>query len=140
MALGWRHVEIFSHCTYAELTHMTTANFDPNSLFDAYRTAFAPVLKAQQAGLKAIERLARYQYAVAGDFLELGLTQAKAVLNAKTPAELVATQAELGTKISDQLRGRVQEFSSLASDAQSTISALFDEATAKFAEVTKKAA
>jgi hypothetical protein len=119
---------------------MTTANFDPNTLFDAYRTSFAPVLKAQQEGLKAIERFARYQYAVAGDLLELSLTQAKAVLNAKTPAELVAKQAELGTKISDQLRGRVQEFSSLASDAQSTMSALFDEATAKFAEVTKKAA
>jgi phasin family protein len=123
-----------------ELTNMTNANFDPNSLFDAYRNAYAPVLRAQQEGLKAIDRLARYQYAVAGDYLEWSLSQAKAVLNAKNPAELVAKQAELGSKISDQLRGRVQEFSSLASDAQTTITQLFDEATAKFAEVTKKAA
>jgi Phasin protein len=119
---------------------MTNLNFDPTALFDSYRTAYAPVLRAQQEGLKSIDRFARYQYAVAGDYLEWSLSTAKALLNAKTPAELAAKQAELGTKISDQLRGRVQEFSSLASDAQTTITALFDEATAKFAEVTKKAA
>jgi hypothetical protein len=119
---------------------MTTPTFDPNGLFDAYRNAFAPMLHAQQEGLKAIDRLARYQYAVAGDYLEWSLSNAKALLNAKTPAELASKQAELGSKISDQLRGRVQEFSTLASDAQTTITQLFDEATAKFAEVTKKAA
>jgi phasin family protein len=119
---------------------MTIANFDPTSIIESYRTAFAPVMRAQQEGLKAIDRLARYQYAVAGDYLEWSLAQAKTVLNAKNPAELVAKQAELSGKISDQLRGRVQEFSSLASDAQSTMSQLLDEATAKFAEVTKKAA
>jgi phasin family protein len=119
---------------------MNTATFDPSSVIESYRSAFAPVMRAQQEGLKAFDRLARYQYAIAGDYLEWSLAQAKALVNAKNPAELVAKQAELGTKISDQLRGRVQEFSSLASDAQSTITQLFDEATAKFAEVTKKAA
>ena len=119
---------------------MTTMNFDPSSLIETYRNAYAPVLRAQQEGLKAIDRLARYQYAIAGDYLEWSLSQAKAVLNAKSPSELVAKQTEIGSKISDQLRGRVQEFSSLASDTQATITQLFDEATAKFAEVTKKAA
>jgi phasin family protein len=123
-----------------ELTDMTDRTFDPSSMFETYRTAFAPVLRAQAEGLKAIDRLAHYQYALAGDYLEWSLSQAKALLNVRNPAELMAKQTELSTKLNDQLRGRVQEFSSLANDAQSTITQLFDEATAKFAEVTKKAA
>jgi phasin family protein len=119
---------------------MPVYNFDPNTLLDSFRTSLAPVVSAQQEGLKAFDRLARYQYAVAGDYLEWSLSQAKALLNAKNPAELAAKQAELGGKISDQLRGRAQEFSTLANDAQTSITQLIDEATAKFAEVTKKAA
>jgi hypothetical protein len=115
-------------------------NFDPNTILESYRDTFAPFVHAQQEGLKAIDRLARYQYAVAGDYLEWSLSYAKAFVNAKTPAEYLAKQTELGSKISDQLRGRAQEFSTLANDAQSTITQLIDEATAKFAEVTKKAA
>lgn len=119
---------------------MINGTFDPNSLFETYRNSLAPVLRAQQEGLKAFDRLAHFQYAVAGDYLEWSLTQAKTLLAAKTPAELVAKQAELGTKFSEQLRGRVQEFTSLASEAQSTLTGLLDETTAKFAEMTKKAA
>ena len=119
---------------------MTDRIFDQNNMFETFRTAYAPVLRAQTEGLKAVDRLAHFQYALAGDYLEWSLSQAKAVLGARNPSELVAKQAELSNKLNDQLRGRVQEFSSLANDAQSTITQLFDEATAKFAEVTKKAA
>jgi hypothetical protein len=87
---------------------MVDTTFDPNALLETYRTAIAPALKAQQEGLKAVDRYAHYQYALAGDYLEWALAQAKALLSAKNPGELVAKQAELGTQLSDQLRGRVQ--------------------------------
>lgn len=119
---------------------MTDQTFDPNALLETYRNALAPALHAQQEGLKALDRLARYQYAVAGDYLEWSLSQAQALLGAKTPAEIVAKQSELGSKISEQLRGRVQELNTIASEAQSTLSQLFNEASAKVAELTKKAA
>lgn len=113
---------------------------DPNALYETARTSLAPYIKAQQEGLKTFDRLAHFQYALAGDFLEWSLAQANAVLGAKSPSELVAKQAELGSKFSDQLRGRVQEFSSLASETQTTLTTLFDQATAKFVDVAKKAA
>jgi hypothetical protein len=119
---------------------MVDTTFDPNALLETYRNAIAPALKAQQEGLKAVDRYAHYQYALAGDYLEWALAQAKAALSAKNPGELVAKQAELGSQLSDQLRGRVQELSSIASEAQTTMNALFNEATAKIAELTKKAA
>ena len=119
---------------------MSAYTFDPNALFDTYRTSLAPVLRAQQEGLKAFDRLAHFQYALAGDYLEWSLAQANTLLAAKTPAELFAKQAELGSKFSDQLRGRVQEFSSMATETQTTITQLIDQATAKFVDVAKKAA
>ena len=39
-----------------------------------------------------------------------------------------------------ELRGRVQEFSSMATETQTTITQLIDQATAKFVDVAKKAA
>src|SRR2546430_1840906 len=56
-------------------TTMIDRTFDPNTMIAAAREAFAPVLKAQQEGFKTLERLARLQYAVAGDVLESGLAR-----------------------------------------------------------------
>jgi phasin family protein len=119
---------------------MSISTFDPNAAFETYRNTFAPVIRAQQEGLKSFDRLAHFQYALAGDFLELGLAQAKAFLGSKSPAELFAKQSELGSKFSDQLRGRVQEFSSLANESQATMAQLLEQANAKFVDVAKKAA
>ena len=119
---------------------MNNSTFDPKTMLDAYRTAFAPTLKAQQEGLKAIDRAGRYQYAVAGDYLEWSLAQGKAALAAQTPAEFVSKQVELATALSEKLRGRVQEFVALATDAQTSFTEVVSEATAKVAEVTRKAA
>ncbi len=47
---------------------MTMKTLDFTALFDTYRQAFAPVIAAQQSGLKTLERLARYNCSVAGDY------------------------------------------------------------------------
>ena len=119
---------------------MNDRNFDPTALFEGFRNAFAPVIHAQHEGLKAVERLARYQYAVAGDYMEWSLSHAQAFLAAKTPVEFAAKQAELGSKIGEQLRGRVQELTTITRESQSTLTQLFNEASAKIAEQSKKAA
>ena len=105
---------------------MTDSTFDPKSVFEAYRNAFSPALKAQQEGLKAIDRAGRYQYALAGDYLEWSLAQAKAAIGVQSPTEFVSKQVELATAFGDKLRARVQEFVTLTT-----------EATTKIVEVTK---
>ena len=119
---------------------MTDRNFDPTALFETLRNSFAPAIHAQHEGLKALERMARYQYAVAGDYMEWSLSHAQAFLAAKSPAEFAAKQAELGSKIGEQLRGRVQELSTITRESQSTLNQIFNEASAKVAELSKKAA
>lgn len=118
---------------------MTNSPFDPKTLFETYRNAFAPALKAQQESVKAIERLGRYQYAVVGDYLEWSLAHANASVGVKSPAELVTKQVELATTLSEKLRVRAQEFVSLATDAQTSFTQVVSEATAKAADLTKEA-
>lgn len=117
---------------------MTDQTFDPNALLETYRNALAPALHAQQEGLKALDRLARYQYAVAGDYLEWSLAQAKAALAVQTPAEFVAKQVELTTALSEKLRARTEEFVTIVTDAQASFKETVDVATSKVVEATKK--
>ncbi|HWW20966.1 MAG TPA: phasin family protein [Steroidobacteraceae bacterium] len=108
--------------------------FDPKSVLDAYRNAFAPVIKAQQESVKAIDRAGRYQYALAGDYLEWSLAQAKAAVSAQSPAEFVSKQVELASVFGEKLRTRVQEFVTLTTEATSKV------VDATKVDVTKKAA
>jgi hypothetical protein len=119
---------------------MPELTIDATGLFEAYRSAIAPTLRVQQEGLKAIERLGRYQYAVATDYLEWSLAQSNANLTAKSPIELAQTQTELATQLKDKIKVRAQEFVNLAVDAQSAFTQLLTETTAKAAEAAKKAA
>ena len=105
---------------------MADSTFDPKSILDAYRTAFAPLFKAQQEGVKALERTSRYHYALAGDYLDLGLAQAKATVEAQSPSELISKQVELASAFGEKMRARVQEFVGLAT-----------EVAAKVADATK---
>ena len=124
---------------------MTDRTHDLNAWLQSYRDAFASFGKAQQDGFRALERLARFHYAAAGDCLEAGLAQAKALLSAKAAvgteaiADLLARQAELGTQLSERLRARAQEFSSLATEVQESVSSFAADA-ANRASGAKKAA
>jgi hypothetical protein len=117
---------------------MPDFNFDPSAALETYRSAIAPTLRAQQEALKTVERFGRYQFAVATDYLELGVAQAKANLNLSTPAELADSQTALATQFGEKMQGRVKEFVSLATEARATFSKFVGETTAKVAETIKK--
>ena len=124
---------------------MTDRNFDLNTWLETYKETIGSFGKAQQDGFKALERFARFNYAVAGDVLESSLAQVKAALTSRAAvgtqavAELLAKQAELSNQLSDKLRTRAQEFSTLASEVQETVSNFAADAATRAAG-TKKAA
>jgi hypothetical protein len=119
---------------------MPDLNFDPSAALETYRSLFAPTLRAQQEALKTMERFGRYQFAVATDYLEFGVAQAKANLNLGTPAELTASQTTLATQFGERLQGRVREFASLATEVRASFTELVGETAAKVAETIKKSA
>src|SRR5258708_3090403 len=106
---------------------MPDFNFDPSTALDAYRSVFAPTLRAQEEALKAMERFGRYQFAVATDYLEWGVAQAKANLNLSTPAELAESQSVLATQFGEKMQGRVKEFVTLATETRATFNQLVGE-------------
>jgi len=104
-----------------------TNQIDWNVWLDTYRDTFASFSKAQHEGFRALERFARFHYAVAGDVLEAGLAQAKATLGVRTAfgtqaiAEMLEKQAELGTQLTEKIRERAEEFSTLAAEVQESV-------------------
>jgi Phasin protein len=104
-------------------------HIDWNIWLDTYKDTYASFSKAQHEGLRAFERFTRFQYAVAGDVLEAGLAQAKATLGVRATfgtqaiAELLERQAELGTQLSEKIRERAEEFSTLAAEVQESVGA-----------------
>jgi len=96
--------------------------FEPSVAFDACRRALAPALRAQLEALKAIERFGRFQYTIAGDYLDWGIAQARASLVFGTPAEHVASRTTLAAQLGEKLQGRVREFADLASETRTSFS------------------
>ena len=119
---------------------MTQPTIDFTNLFDTYRQALAPVLSTQQNYFNTLERFARYQFKVAGDYLEWTLAQAKVNIEPKSVADLVTTQTSLNTAFGERLRARAQEFTQIASETEGAVSQWFDEAGTKAVEASKAAA
>ena len=118
---------------------MNDRTFDPNAMISATREAFAPVLKAHQEGFKTLERLARLQYAVAGDVLESGMARVNATFVATSPSELLSKQTELNGQFVDKLRARAEEFATVTSEMQAKFSQLGTEIAAKAVPARKAA-
>lgn len=125
-----------------------TATYDPNAWFDACRSTFAPLIRTQEEYIKAVDRLARIQYAVAGDVLESGLAHAHVVLEAKSPSDYLAKSTELGAKFGEKVRSRSQELVNAAVEAQGSVtraagdtaSRTSGDTASRAAESTKRAA
>ncbi len=118
---------------------MIDKTFDPSTLINATREAFAPVIKAQQEGFKTLERLARLNYAVAGDVLESSLARMEATFAAHSASELMNKQTELHSQLVEKLRDRMQEFSTVTSDIQAKFSQIGNEFAAKAVHAKKAA-
>jgi hypothetical protein len=118
---------------------MTDRSFNPDTMMAAAREAFAPVLKAQQEGFKNLERLARLQYAVAGDVLESGLARVNATFSATTASELLNKQTELNSQFVDKLRARAEEFATVTSEIQAKFAQFSTEIAAKAVPARKAA-
>ena len=118
---------------------MTDRTFDTNQILAAAREAFAPMLKAQQEGFKTFERLARLQYAVAGDMLDTGIARMHAAFAATTPSELFSKHTELNTQLVDKLRSRAEEFATVTSEIQAKFSQFSHEIAAKAVPARKAA-
>jgi hypothetical protein len=81
---------------------MTDRTYDLNAWLETYKDTFTSFTRAQYDGFKALERFARFHYAVADDVLEAGLAQAKATLSARAG---VGTLGNFAADAANRARG-----------------------------------
>ena len=88
---------------------------------------------------RSYERALRYSHAVAGDWLEFNIAQAKAGSEVKDPSEFYARKQELARSFQESQKQRYQEWEQIVSEAQSGYSEVVQAAFASQAPVTSSA-
>ena len=110
---------------------MTNPAFDFNAIIESSKKAFEPALKFNALAVQGFERVARQQYAFAGELLEIAI---------KDVNDLTAKQIELTTQLVEKTTQRSQDMIKLATEQQAELTKWYDKAAADYAAVAKKAA
>lgn len=109
---------------------MSAKHDDLGAYLDFTKRAFAPVVKLNELAAHNIERLARFQYEIAGDWMQFGLEQMQATVSAKDVGTLLARQAEIANKFSEKVAQRQQDLAKISTDTQAGFARWVDEASA----------
>ena len=123
---------------------MTYQTFDFNAFLDASKKAFAPAVKFNELSFAGFERIARQQFAFAGEVLEFSLQQMQLATTVRDFNDLTSRQIELSTQFAERATQRSQDLIKLTTEHQAEMTKLFDrtvtETVAESAKVAKKAA
>ena len=109
---------------------MATKNDDFSSYLDFAQRAAAPVTRLNELAIRNVERVARLQYDMAGDWMQFALAQRHAAVEAKDIASLMSRQAEVAGAFVEKLSRRQQDFARLSTDVQADAARWFDESSA----------
>ena len=119
---------------------MTNQTFDFNALIDAGKKAWGPAIKLNELSAAAFERVARQQYAFAGEVLEFSLQQMQLASTARDLNDLTARQIELSTQFAERATQRSQDLLKLSNEHQAQLTKWFDQTVSESTKGAKKAA
>jgi phasin family protein len=115
------------------MPEMTNQPFDFNAFVDAGKKALAPAVKLSELSIAGFERIARQQYAFAGEVLEYSLQQLQLVSTVRDFNDLTARQIELSTQFAERATQRSQDLIKLSSEHQAQLTKWFDQAVSESA-------
>ncbi|MEQ1579674.1 MAG: phasin family protein [Steroidobacteraceae bacterium] len=107
-----------------------TTPFAVTDYVDFSKRMLTPAIKFNEMAVKTLEQMARYQYTLAGDYLNFGIEQLQSVSQTKDVGELVSKQSELASSLVEKLTKRSQDLSKIAADAQAGFTKWVDETAA----------
>ena len=119
---------------------MTKSTAEINAFIEASRKLAEPMARFQELGTRTFERVARYNYEVAGDLLNFGLASLHAATQSKDLPEMFKKQADLANAQFEKQTRRSQDFIKIASAAQADVTQFIDQATTEFTARVQKAA
>jgi len=119
---------------------MTNTTAEINAFIENSRKLAEPVARLQALSARTFERFARYQYEVAGDFLNLGVAALHAATQAKDLPELLKKQTEFANAYVEKTTQRSQDFMKLAGEAQADVTSWMDQTSTEITARPVKAA
>jgi phasin family protein len=122
------------------MPEMTNTTFDFNSFLDAGKKAFAPVVKFNELSMQSFERIARQQYAFAGEMLEYSLKQLQLTSTVRDINDLTTRQIELSTQFAERATQRSQDLIKLSSEHQAQLTKWFDQTVTESAQTVSESA
>ena len=109
---------------------MARKHDDFTSYVDFAQRAAAPMTRFNELAVRNVERVARLQYDVAGDWMQFALAQMHAAVEARDVASLLSRQAEVAGAFVEKLSRRQQDLARLSTDAQADAARWLDESGA----------
>jgi phasin family protein len=93
------------------------------------KRAFAPATRFNEVLVGNIERVARFQYELAGDLMQLSLDQLNATVKARDLPTLLSKQREIATKFAEKATTRQQALAEMATESQAGFARWIEDAT-----------
>ena len=109
---------------------MASKQDDFGSYLELAQRATAPIGRLNQMAVRNVERAARLQYDLAGDWMQFLLAQMQATAEAREIGSLLSRQAEVTQQFVEKVSKRQQDLARLATEAQADAARWFDEASA----------
>jgi phasin family protein len=122
------------------MPEMTQPTFDFNAFLDAGKKAMAPAIKFSELSLAGFERVARQQYAFAGEVLEFSLKQMQLASTVRDLNDLTARQIELTTQFAERATQRSQDLIKFSSEHQAQLTKWFDQTVSESAQTVSESA
>jgi phasin family protein len=94
------------------------------------KRAFEPATRLNEVAVGNFERVARFQYELAGDLLQFTLDQLNATVKAKDLPTLLAKQREIATKFAEKSQSRQQALAEMATESQAGVARWIEDTTA----------
>ena len=103
------------------------------------KNATEPMMKLNEVSARALEKVARQQFDLARDYVDLGTRQVQLLGEAKDPQKWAQDQAELASEFGKKLMARAQESVALATQTQKEMTALAEKVAKSGAAIKPKA-
>ena len=93
------------------------------------KRAYAPATRFNEVMLGNVERVARFQYELAGDLMQFALDQMHATVKAQDLPTLLSKQREIATKFAEKATTRQQALAEMATESQAGFARWIEDAT-----------
>lgn len=106
-----------------------TASRKTTGYSDFAKRTFVPTTRFNEVMVGNIERVARFQYELAGDLLQFAFDQMNATVKAKDLPTLLSKQREIATKFAEKATTRQQALAEMATESQAGLARWIEDAT-----------